>query len=75
MQGAALPGLMDITHGPDGNIYAASELGHIITTVDPASGEIVARYGEAEGVDAPLAMTVGVVNLLDVVLHLCTSAA
>lgn len=56
VQGAAIPGVMDIDVGPDGNLYAAAELADALIAVDPDTGEVVWRFDTGE--DVPEAMRV-----------------
>ncbi len=57
VQGALLPGIVDIATGPDGNLYGAVEHSDAIVVVDPATGEIVKQIPAGE--DTPEALTVG----------------
>ncbi|MFN2201055.1 MAG: hypothetical protein ACK2UO_07600 [Caldilineaceae bacterium] len=50
VQGAAIPGVMDIDIGPDGHIYAASELADKIMALDAQTGDVLWEMDAGEDV-------------------------
>ena len=58
-QGAALHGANGIMFGPDGRLYVASVSNSVVAVVDPESGEVVDRWGPAEGIGGPDDLTFG----------------
>lgn len=52
-QGGPLHGSNGIMFGPDGRLYVASVVSSEVAAIDPETGEVLDRWGEAEGVNGP----------------------
>lgn len=52
-RGAGLAGANGLHFGPDGYLYVASVVGSDITVLQPDTGEVMRRYGAADGVVGP----------------------